>query len=140
MNRVTGIKDNVLNDESYALMGAVLNGRDYKGAEVNLYGTVTIEQNMNSGWIYAVDEDYSSCYLFSDNDFKELEAHYSCPECGYENFERQFVEECNSACCMEYARDIELAPDFEEEEELEEEEDNTIVTQHQINEHLRPEF
>jgi len=137
MNRVTGIKDNVLNNESLALMQAVVNGRDYKGAEVNLYGTVTIEQNMNSGWIYAVDEDYSSCYLFSDNDFKELEAHYSCPECGYENFERQFANEATESCCFEYAEEMELV---EPEPDLEEEENNTILTQHQIDEHLRPEF
>jgi rubredoxin len=89
---------------------------------------------MNSGWIYAVDEDYSGCYLFSDNDWKEIEAHYSCPNCGYENFERQFANGATDECCFEYAEEMELVePNFEEE-------DNTIITQHQINEHLRPEF
>jgi hypothetical protein len=137
---IKSIKDNVMNQESYALLKAVVNGRDYKGAEVNLYGDVTIEQNMNSGWIYAVDEDYNGCYLFSDNDCKELEAHYSCPNCGYENFERQFANEATESCCFEYAKDMELVePDFLE-ELSEEEEGKTIVTQAEIDDHLRPAF
>jgi len=97
---IKSIKDNVLNDESSKLTRSI-----YKN-DTDLYGDVIIEQNPNSGFIYACDED-GNCYMFSDNKNTKLEKWINCPNCGYENYTSEFRNELTDDCCIEYA--IELA-------------------------------
>jgi rubredoxin len=93
------ITDNVCNDESRALVKAIIN----QGNDLN--GVVMIEENPNSGWIYAADED-GNCWLFNSADWKEIEKHLYCPECGYENFESHFLEERQASCCENFYKKL----------------------------------
>ena len=132
---IKSIKDNVMNEESQALIKAIASGKDYAGKDLDFWGDVTIEENPNSGWIYAADED-GNCYLFSDSDNTKLEKHVYCFNCGYENFESEFINEADdvSKCCFEYAKEAEL-PGWQSLEE-EEEEEEEIMTSEQIKNHL----
>lgn len=98
MTEIISIKDNVLNKESGKLLKAITN------SETKLNGVIEIQENQNSGWIYATDED-CNCYLFSDDECKVLEEHYSCPDCGYENFDSSFLDECTEDCCKTYHKE-----------------------------------
>jgi len=99
---IKSVVDNVMNDESQALARAVYTQNS------DLDGVVTIEENLNSGWIYAADEN-GECYLFSDSKNTCFEKHVSCPNCGYENFVSNFVDEISSEdCCKEYAIECEF--------------------------------
>ena len=89
---IKSIKDNVMNNESQALMKAI------NTQQTELYGNVEIHENPNSGWIYAADED-GECYLFSDNENTILERWVSCCECGYENYESEYENEAPNKCC-----------------------------------------
>ena len=131
---IKSIKDNVLNEESQALVKAIASGKDYAGKELEFYGNVEIHENPNSGWIYAADED-GNCYLFSDSDNTKLEKHVYCVNCGYENFKSEFINEATDDCCFQYAKEAEL-PGWEDLEEEEEEEEEEIMTSEQIKNHL----
>lgn len=99
--QITSIKDNVMNEHSHELMKQVIN------ADTDMMGAVEIEQNPNSGYIYAADEN-GECYLFPCHFYSRnptIERFISCPECGYENFVFNFAEELDkdNECCQKYA-------------------------------------
>jgi hypothetical protein len=61
---------------------------------------VTIGFNMNSGYVFLIDDEYNCAMLNGDN----LEDWIVCPECGEENFMSEF--EAEKECCIEFLKDM----------------------------------
>jgi len=57
---------------------------------------ITLNFNINSGFVFLSDEDYNVAMLNGE----ELEQFFSCPECGREGFKEEFAE-CECKRCKE---------------------------------------
>jgi len=66
-----------------------------QGAEFLTDG-ITLNFNINSGFVFLSDEDYNVAMLNGE----ELEQFFSCPECGTEGFKEEF-EDCECKQCRE---------------------------------------
>lgn len=59
--------------------------------------------NNESGIIFLSNSEYQVLMLDSNGQLKEF---YSCPECGFEGFQDELIEE-GQECCREYAKSYE---------------------------------
>ncbi len=62
---------------------------------------VTIEFNINSGYVFLTNSDFQVAMMNGNN----LELYYSCPECGHEGFKEEMNHEGNNEC-KEYVKQI----------------------------------
>jgi len=99
------------NTQDYSEFGAI--EREEAGTLLSTYGTskddtlflendIKVEFNPNSGNVFLVDGDYNCAMMNGDR----LENFFSCPNCGNEELQSYFREECKDDCCREYADDL----------------------------------
>ena len=69
------------------------------------YGSVAVEFNPMSGYVFLVDEDYNVAMMNGDR----LEDFITCPNCGGEGLLSDFREDNEgSECCEEYANEMDI--------------------------------
>ena len=84
-------------EEAGELLSLLNTNKDHS----SLGDSVAVEFNPHSGYVFLVDEDYNVAMEY-DN---ELHDFLSCPECGHEAIEPDFVSESRDVCCKEYHSD-----------------------------------
>ncbi len=72
---------------------------------------VTINMNMNSGYVFLSNEDYQVAMMNGD----KLESWYNCPYCGHEGFKDEMDHEPEAKDCTEYLESIGVVQEEEEE-------------------------
>jgi hypothetical protein len=73
----------------------------------NLGDGITLYLNTHSGFVFLSDEDYNVAMMNGS----ELEAFYSCPECGHEGFANEMLHGEDDAECRRYLRDLGISAD-----------------------------
>ena len=68
---------------------------------------LTLNFNMNSGYVFLSDEDYNVGLLTDDG---KLEQFFSCSNCGFEGFKEDFIDikqhETESDDCLEQIEEV----------------------------------
>jgi hypothetical protein len=68
-----------------------------------LGSNVKLAMNMSSGYVFLTDEDYNVAMMNGDY----LEDFIHCPECGFEGFREELLDDGNG-CCREHLVDCGL--------------------------------
>ena len=65
--------------------------------------------NSNSGCVLLTDDHYNTAILTTDENWDTFLVDFlNCPECGYENNALDFMTDCDSECCVEFADELGL--------------------------------
>ena len=73
-----------------------------------LNGGISIEFNMNSGYVFLVDEDYTVGMMNGD----DIEQWFNCPICGNEGFLQEMIDD-GAECCHAFLMEGGLAEEME---------------------------
>ena len=86
-----------------AMVRELLDAWNKQGLPEDFYGEdVKPMMNMQSGYVFLTNSEYQVAMMNGD----KLESFYSCPECGFEGFEDELIDDGND-CCREYIKEIE---------------------------------
>lgn len=70
---------------------------------------VTAMFNARSGFVFLLDAEYNPAVVTTNSAGEEVLVDFlNCPECGYENNALDFMTDCDSECCVEFANELGL--------------------------------